>query len=232
MEPAIGQANELRLYHELLLLSLDDKTGTPESRFYPLAISAAVIAELVIEKRIKIGAGINGKVTVSDETPTGASIMEKYLRRIARSKKAKPLSHWLQSEIHPDDLVGLVAKELCAKGILKRVEKTFLWVFPKSCFIENKPEPEAQVKSRLTKLLFEDEPNNDERTFVLAALANAVGLLEPNFGVIKVKRARKKIDDKLTGSALGKDVKTLIKNIEMTEQTLLLTSIVLISAAS
>jgi len=72
----------LLLYHEVLLLAFNDKTGKPESDLYSLAVSAAVLAELVLAGRIKIEPNDDCFVHLIDSSPTGHDILDRSLRAL------------------------------------------------------------------------------------------------------------------------------------------------------
>jgi len=147
----------LLLYHEVLLLAFDDKTGKPESDLYSLAVSAAVLAEFV---------------HLIDSSPSGHDILDKSLRALGLSDQPKSMLHWMKNLFDLEDLVRLVANELCSMGILGRGDGTLMWLFPIDCYPEADPQAEASIKSRLNAFLFEGKTDVDERTVLLACLAN------------------------------------------------------------
>ena len=147
---------ELLLYHEIMLLSLKDRAGTPENSLYPYALSTAVLSELILRNRIKINPSFQRNVTVVDATSTGIMILDKCLIKLTRHEEPKPLIHWIKQAFAPAYLTHLVTEELCSFGILKKDEKQVLWVFSKTTYPELNPVPEKQLKKRLCHLLLDD----------------------------------------------------------------------------
>lgn len=200
----------LLLYHEVLLLAFNDKTGKPESDLYSLAVSAAVLAELLLAGRIKIEPNDDSFVHLIDSSPTGHDILDRSLRAIGFSKKPKSMLHWMVNRFDPNDLARLVANELCSMGILAREDSTLMWLFPVDCYPEADPQAETSIKSRLNSFLFEDETDVSERTVLLACLANIAKLLEPNFGVLKVAKKQECINEMLASNVHGKTIENII----------------------
>ena len=169
---------ELLLYHEIMLLSLKDREGTPVNSLYPFALSTAVLSELILRNRIEISSSVQRNVSVVDATSTGITILDKCLIKLIQDEELKPLIHWIKRAFDPSNLINFeVTKELCSFGILKKDEKQTLWVFSKTTFPELNPVPEKRLKQRLCHLLLNgpiDEeltPESYERTAVVAVIA-------------------------------------------------------------
>ena len=232
MESKINDAPEkgLLLYHEVLLLAFNDETGKPESDLYSLAVSAAVLAELVLAGRIKIEPNDGSLVHLIDSSPTGHDILDRSLRAIGISDKPKSMLHWMKNLLDLKDLVRLVANELCRMGILTREDGTLMWLFPVDCYPEADPQAEASIKSRLNAFLFEGKTDVDERTVSLACLANLAKLLEPNFGVLKVAKKQESINELLASNALGKTTENMFTAFRQHQhEELLLLNMVIIA---
>jgi len=129
-----------------------------------------------------------------------------------------------------EDLVRLVANELCSKGILAREDETLMWLFPVDRYPEADPQAEASIKSRLNAFLFEGKTDVDERTVLLACLANLAKLLEPNFGVLKVAKKQESINELLASNALGKTIESMLTAFRQAQmEKLLLLNMVIIA---
>ncbi len=214
-------AKELMLYHEVLLLSFDDKTGRPENNLYPLAISAGVLGELVLADRIRIAPNGDCLVHSIDSSPTGHAILDKCLKVISASDEPKPMIQWLTYEIDAQNLVRLVANELCDMGILEKKDAYVMWTFPIDTYPEADPKSERSIKSRLNSFLFEGDTEADERTAVLACLANAGNLLEPNFGVLKVAKTQERINKLLSTNEFGNRVEDMMAALKRRQDALI-----------
>jgi len=211
---------ELLLYHELMLLALKDREGTPVSNHYPYALSTAVLSELVLRNRITIGSSFQKAVSVVDSTPTGIMLLDKCLKKIAAHEEQKPLIHWVKKAIDLIYLPTVVIRELCDFGILKRDEKQLLWSLSRTTYPELDPHPEQQLKKRLRHLLLDEPieeeltPESYERTTVVAILAQAAQLLDANLGTLSLQRSAEKLGKLSEDSNLGNAAKLLSQAIQ------------------
>ena len=211
---------ELLLHHEIMLLSLKDREGTPVNDLYPYALSTAVLCELVLRNRIEIKSFFQNTVSVVDSTPTGNMILDKSLRKIAGHEQQKPLLYWIKKAIDLTYLTATVTRELCDFGILKKDEKQVLWLLSRMTYPELDPNPERQLKNRLRHVLLdqpiEEEltPEAYERTVVVAILANAAQLLDANLGKLSLIRSEERLKELSEDSNLKDTAKSLLQTLQ------------------
>ncbi len=206
-------SNSLNLYHEILLLSLHDQEGTDVASQYLFALSGAILAELVLAERIAIKENDEHTVEVIDESSLHSHLLDQCLSTIATSDQPQSLGYWIEELTLAYDLKSLIANELCQQKILRRDENNVLWAFSETYYPELDPKPEREIKSRLEKLLFADEPEIDERTLILASLADSANLLEHNLGVLRVNEYRPKINEIEKHEYIGRAVENVRRAI-------------------
>jgi hypothetical protein len=166
------------LAEELLLLAYDDESGkaTGSHIGLDLGMAAAVLVELALAGRIVY---VDRTIMVRDATPTGVSIIDEVLARIAADTPHTPQS-WLQRLRY--GLRDRALTDLCARGVVRDVDETTMAGF---VHIHRYPTVdatvEAEIRSRLNQALMSDDMP-DERTAALATLVAAVRM-EPTLGL-------------------------------------------------
>jgi hypothetical protein len=85
----------LRLYEEIMLLALSDDKGTVVVGFSEMAVVVAVLAELLLEKRIVLAEARRRLVEVEKADPTGDPIIDECLSKMARAKRRASLQSWI-----------------------------------------------------------------------------------------------------------------------------------------
>jgi hypothetical protein len=160
----------IALAEELLLLGYDDESGkaTVSRIGLDLGMAAAVMIELALAGRIKLGEGRT--VAVIDQTPTGHPIADGVLTRIANDSP-HTVASWVQRLRH--GLRDGVLADLCSRGVVRELDETALGFITLHRYPVVDRKPEAEVRARLTAAISGDKPP-DERTAALAALIVAV----------------------------------------------------------
>lgn len=184
----------LFLHEEVVLLSLDDKTGNFVSAATQIAVACAVMAELALRKRINVTDDNKKVVTITSQQSTGDGVLDECLNRIAESKTTRGLSHWVATFGAIQKLSKRIALALCKKKILRHEVHTILWLFEGHRFPMINGNRERSIKSRMKKLMFGQSTDHNERTTVLIAICKHSGLLNSNFEKERLRRNQKRID--------------------------------------
>jgi hypothetical protein len=165
------------LAEELLLLAYDDESGRAAGSQIglDLGMAAAVLVELALAGRV---AYIDRMIMVRDATPTGESINDEVLARLAADTPHTPAS-WLQRLRH--GLRDRVLADLCARGVIRDVDETTMGFIHLHRYPTVDPTVEADIRARLNRALAADDMP-DERTAALATLVAAVRM-EPALGL-------------------------------------------------
>ena len=167
----------LTIAEEVLLLFLDDEKGTflrgPDIHV-ELALGGAVLMDLALANRIDTDPQ---RLFVVDRSPIGDDILDEVLARIAACEPDRPADYWL-NELREETqaLMARFIDRLVDRGILRRVEEKFLWVFETRRYPVIDDREEREVKRRITSVLFSDEIP-DPRDVVIIGIVNACDLL-------------------------------------------------------
>jgi hypothetical protein len=178
------------LAEELLLLAYDDESGraTGSQIGLDLGMAAAVLVELALAGRIVY---VDRTIMVRDATPTGVSIIDEVLARVAAEPHHSPAS-WLQRLRH--GLRDRVLADLCARGVVRDVDETALGYIHLHRYPTVDATVEADIRARLHRALTTDKVP-DVRTAALATLVAATRMT-PTLGLAgsDLAAARQRLD--------------------------------------
>lgn len=183
----------LLLHQEVLLLALRDDEGTFQGNMPTLAVVGAMISELAMMGRIRIGSDKRRLVSVVNARSTDDAILDELLAKIVASSKQRAMVEWVGVGATLKNLTQRVAKQLCQLKILRNEEQKLMWVFTRQIYPEINPKHERAIKNRMSKLMFGQTAQHDDRTTALVALAKHTGLLRSNFDRDRLKRNQQRI---------------------------------------
>ena len=207
----------LHLHEELMLLALRDEAGTISGSGmidYPLA--AALLAELLLHKRIEIDQEKPKKklVNVISTTPFGDPLLDESLKKIGDAKRRASIKTWVMRLARLKKLKHRVAQQICKRGILRADEDKVLLIFTRKIYPEVNPEPERKLVERLRTAIFTDTDEVDARTTILIALAHHGGVLKNDFDKKNLKSRKKRIKEITKGNLVGDAAKEAIEAIQ------------------
>ena len=201
---------KLRFAEEITLLMLNDEDGEfvrVPGWSMQCAYAGAVLMDLALENRIDTDLK---RLLLIDPTPVGDDLLDPTLALVSQSKETYDARHWIDQladgaeEIREQSLARLVAR-----GILRREEDRFLWVFQSRRYPIVDGEAEREVKLRIMEVLFSDEIP-DPRDIVLICLVDSCGILRELLTARELERASDRIDQvrklDLIGQAMSKAV--------------------------
>ncbi len=209
-----GQA--LYLHEEVLLLALEDKKGTVSSgSFHNFAVGGAVMAELLLEKRIDVEEVKKKRFArVLSSTPVGEPLIDECLAKMAGAKRRTQLQTWVSKFANVKNLKHRIAERLAGRGILRVDEGRVLGIFTRKVYPEIDPDPERAMIARLRKAIFSDSGEVDPRTVVLLSLANSADLLKSVFPKKELKGRKARIEKVVNGEMTGKAAKEAIQAMQ------------------
>jgi len=198
--------NTLFLHEEILLLALRDQKGTIASgTMYQYAIGAALLAELLLSKRIEVEqSGKRKLVNLVSQSPLGEPLIDECLEKVIIAKRRAVLQTWVSRFAGVKNLKHRVARQLCRRGILRADEDKVLLIFTRKIYPEVNPGPERELIERLRYAVFTDSRDIDPRTVVLLSLANSTGLLKIVFDKKKLNGRKTRINQIVNGEITGK----------------------------
>jgi len=198
--------NTLFLHEEILLLALWDKEGTIASGMtYQYAIGAAILAELLLSKRIEIEqSGRKKLVNLVNSSPIGEPLVDECLEKVNNSKRRAALQTWVSRFAGIKNLNHRVAQQLCRRGILRADEDKVLLLFTRKIYPEVNPVPERELIGRLRNAIFTETKDIAPRTVVLLSLASSTGILKIVFDKKELKGRKARIEQIVNGEITGK----------------------------
>ena len=196
----------LFLYEEILLLALRDEEGTIVSgTMYQYAIGAAILAELLLNKRIEVEqSGKRKLVNLISATPLGDPLLDECLEKIIHAKRRAVLQTWVSRFASIKNLKHRSARQLCRRGILRADEDKVLLIFTRKIYPEVNPGPERELIERLRYVVLTDANDIDPRIIVLLSLASSTGLLKMAFNKKELKDRKVRIKQIVNGEITGK----------------------------
>jgi golgi phosphoprotein 3 len=211
---AVSDSEPLHLYEEILLLALRNKQGTVATDYSEYVIAGAVLAELLLERRIALYGTRKHLVDIRITQPTGDPIIDECLEVMKAGRKRASLQKWVSRLAGIKRLRHKVARQLCDRGVLSAGEDKVLYIFTRKIYPEIDPVPEQEIVERLWTAIFTDSSRVEPRTVVLISLANAAGLLAQAFGRKEVKSRKKRIEHIVSGELAGQATKEVIAACE------------------
>jgi Golgi phosphoprotein 3 len=204
----------LTFAEEFLLLAHDEKSGDFVSLTYSVtsvALAGAVLMDLALMNRIDNDLD---KLFLTDRTPTGEPILDFCLVKISALKEPVTTKGWVETLSEDGNTLREMALDrLVERGILRRENRRFLWVFHNRVYPMIDDREIIEVKKRIADIVFSDEIPNP-RDIVLIALANASGLLELVFTRAEVERRRTRIEQIAKMDLIGQAVFKIIADIQ------------------
>lgn len=204
--------NDVTLGEEAMLLALDDVSGAAKDRASAgWAVAGGTLLELALAGRVAVE---DGRLVVSDPTPTGDALLDGRLARIEewtrRDSKAKP-GDWLAKD--QAKAVEAAIESLCARGIVVEERRRTLGIFTTRRYPEADGSVERALRHRLEDVVLHGaEP--DERTTGLIALLHATRLYAQAFPEVPRKRVEPRMEAIAEGQWVGDDVRTAIKDMQ------------------
>ena len=199
-----------------MLLALRDEEGTIFSgTMYNFAIGGAVLAELLMAKRVDIDAVKKKKFArVLSAAPLGDPFVDECLSQIVAAKKPAQLQDWVSKFADAKDLKNRVAQQLVRRQILRVDEDKILGIFTRKVYPEIDPVPERGVIERLRESIFGERGDIEPRTVVLLSLASSADLLRRVFDRKELKARKARVEQVINGELTGKATKEAIEAMQ------------------
>ena len=207
----------LYLHEEILLLALKDQKGTIESSatMYQYAVGGAVLAELLLQKRIKIDESSKKKlIDILSSQLTGDAVLDECLSKISAARRRASVQTWLTRFAGVKHLKHRVAEQLCRKNILKEDEDKVLLFFTRKVYPEIDHEPEREIINRIKDAIFSDSKEINPRITILLSLAYKSNLLTIIIDKKQLKERKKRIEKLVNGELIGKAAADAISAVQ------------------
>jgi hypothetical protein len=203
----------LFLHHEVLLLALHPTRGTiVRGTQYQYAIGGAVLAELLLNRRIAVKpSGKQHLVEAISTEPLGEPLIDRCLEKINGTRGSISLQTWISRVAGVKNLRDHVAQQLCKRDILKAGTSSVMLIFRRRIYLQVDPEPKKELTERLKGAIFTDAMHIDPRTVILLSIVNGTGLLQAVFDRRELSARQERIEQIISGEIVGKAVKEAVK---------------------
>lgn len=199
----------------MLLALRNDKGTIAGGVMYQQAVGGALLAELIVEGRIRaVAEGRSTYAVLDRSTPVGDPILDECLQKVQGSTRRRTLLHWVQTFAGTKQLKHRVATRLVDKGILREETDRVLLLFSRRLYPELDPAAEQAIVARLSAAIFSDSSPVGPRTSILIAVAQHSGLLQATFDRKRLKARRARLDAIVKGDAVGKATRQAIEAVQ------------------
>lgn len=197
---------------EIFLLLTNDEGGSASwGTQTGWALSAATIADLLIEERVALDEHKDPRVRVIDPTPTGRAVLDKVLSR-AVEKEGRKLSMLVQDrKLDPE---AEVVEELVHRGVVDVVPARLLGLVA-----EKRPtlddSAEREVRERLRVVLVGGRPSATDATLlaILQGLGVAKKVLAEESDGMSAKDLKRRVEEASSEVAVGVAIKRAIDSL-------------------
>ena len=205
---------KLRFAEEITLLMLNDEDGEfvrVPGWSLQCAYAGAVLMDLALENRIDTDLS---RLVLIDPTPVGDDLLDPILARIAETSETHDARFWVeQLADNSEEFRERALARLVARGVLRREEDRFLWVFQSRRYPIVDGEADREVKLRIMEVLFgNDIP--DPRDVVIICLADACGILKELLSGRELERASERVEQVRKLDLIGQAVSHAVWDIQ------------------
>ncbi|HKJ12414.1 MAG TPA: GPP34 family phosphoprotein [Ornithinimicrobium sp.] len=197
---------------ELFLLLTNDEGGPASwGTQTGWALSAATIADLLLDQRVWLNEGEDPRLEVIDATPTGQPVLDMVLAR-AVEKEGTKLSTLVQdSKMNPEPEV---VAELARLGVVDVVPKRLLGLVPEKRPTVD-PGPEREIRQRLRAVLIGGQPSASDATLlaILQGLGVAKKVLAGESEGMSTKQLQRRVEEASREVPVGEALKRAIDSL-------------------
>ncbi|MFJ6618707.1 GPP34 family phosphoprotein [Kitasatospora sp. NPDC091335] len=220
------------LAEELMLLSLDDESGVAkDAATAAWAVTGGILAELVLAERVALD---DGRLTVTDRTPTGEPLLDGRLARLdawvagRRAGRAKA-ADWLTKD--RSTAVADAVGRLCERGLVVEERRRALGIFPVRRYPEADGSVERELRERLAATVLHGvEP--DVRTATLVAVLHGTRLHRLAFPELPRRKVEPRFAEIAAGDGAAESVRQAMRTMQLTMAAVIAATSAATTAAS
>ncbi|MFZ2958166.1 MAG: GPP34 family phosphoprotein [Candidatus Ozemobacteraceae bacterium] len=226
---AEAKRGPLSIAEEVVLLALDDDTGDfieMPPRSLEIAITGGLLADLALANRID--SDLKSLILV-DREPMGDPLYDVILDALREATAAPDASKSIQDWVFAfsrdaDSCLELILMRLCDRGILKSVDRKFLWVYLGRRYPKLDELPDREVRARIRSVLLAGEMP-DPRDAIIICLSDACGILNGILSDEEASACETRLDQicklDLIGQAVSKAAAAIVLEIQASAFTML-----------
>jgi len=179
---------------------------------YQYAIAGAVLAELLLNKRITLDSSGKRQIVepVSPE-PLGEPLIDRCLETISGSKARASLRMWISRLATARNLNDRVAQQLARRNVIRAARGRVMLVFKRSVYPQVDPGPRSVLVEQLRNAVLTDTLHIAPRTVILLSIANCTGLLKVVFDKNELNARKGRIEQVVEGEIIGKATREAIE---------------------
>lgn len=213
----MSETPHLTFVEEILLLLLDDETGTMK-RVAPnvmeLLVAGAILMDLALRGRLDCDLQ---KLVVVDSTPVGEEMLDGPLAEIAEADDEADARTWVvRLSARSKEIQEAALARLVERGILRVQDRSFLWVFGSRRYPAVSDREEREVKLRILDVLLSDRIPAP-RDVALICLADASNAFQVILSAQELRHAAARIElvrgFDLIGQAMGRAIQKSVQDI-------------------
>ena len=204
----------LRFAEEIMLLLLDDGDGTfvelPRHSL-EFALAGAVLMDLALEGRIDTDPQ---RLFVVNTEPIDDDLLAPTLNRIAQSMVTHDARHWIREIASgADEIREQALARLIERGILRREQGRFMWVFRTRRYPVIDDQQLQEVRLRIMAMLRSDEIPTARDTLIIA-LADVCGIFGSLLPPAELKALAPRIRQIGKLDLIAREVTAAVREIE------------------
>lgn len=168
-----GTSVTVTLAEEIMLLSLDDESGTVRERqACQWAVAGGIVLDLVLASRVSVD---RGRITVVDTAPTGVALLDGRLRTIdtwaAGTRRPPKVTAWLTKDNRK--ALDATVDSLRDRGLVGHEQRKVLGMFPVWRFPKVDGTVESELRVRLEEVVLRHAEPDDRSAGLIALLHGA-----------------------------------------------------------
>lgn len=194
-----------------LLLTKDEGGAESWGTQTGWALSAATIADLLLQERVTLGEEKDPRVRVVDATPTGRTVLDKVLSRLVEKDGTKLSTLVQDSKLNPE---AEVVDVLVSHGVVDVVPKKLLGLVPEKRPTLN-PAPEREIRERLRAVLAGGRPTATDATLlaIIQSLGVAKKVLPDEAAAMSAKELKHRVEEASGEVAVGVAIKRALDGL-------------------
>ncbi|MEV7418975.1 GPP34 family phosphoprotein [Streptomyces sp. NPDC089919] len=202
----------ITLAEEIMLLSLDDESGSAKQRQAAgWAVACGILLELVLAGRVSV----QGKnLEMVDPAPLGEPLLDTRTALIEswmRGRAKRPVTAWLTKD--QSKAVAATLERLCERGVVVAERHKALGVFPVRRYPEADGAVERELRDRLRGVVL-DGREPDARTAGLIGLIHSAKLHRLAFPDGEPKQIASRMEEIAAGQWAAESVRSAIRDMQ------------------